>query len=305
MRKLLLILFTLSSCLMMRAQTKTGRDSLQQLLKTSKEDSNKVKLLYQYGEFFEQESPDSATFFYNKAKVLAEKTGYIMGVANYSSYQIVILNNKAKFREALAVAIEALEIFKKHGNKRDLCVGNLNVGSEWEYLSDFSTAAEYYLKAKKIADEIQDKRLQRIISNNLASAYIQLKEEVKGLAYAKEAYSIASAMKDKTAQANTLCNIGTAEIQLKNYDAALKIFKEVNAIGAEENDNYNIASGWLGMADAYKGKENFATAIKYYDTVLRFSKQEELPEFTMYADMGISEALIKSGQYKNAISYIN
>ena len=304
MRKSLLILFAGFISFASQAQG-LNRNSLKRTINYNKKDSNTVNVLYQYGETYRQDNPDSATFYYNKAKELSQNIGYKKGVATYASYQIVILNNKGLFKEALSLTLDALDIFKKYGNKKDLSVANLNVGSEWEYLSDFSTASEYYLIAKKYAEEIDDKKMLRIANNNLASVFINLQEYAKGLEYAEKAYKLAVELNNKTAQANTLCNIGTASNNLKNYDKAISVFREVGKIGKEEKDNINIVSGWLGIADALKGKQMYALAIKYYDTVLYFSRHEELPEYTLYANMGMGQTLIESRKYLKAVPYLN
>ena len=90
-------------------QSQVNRDSLRQLTTTLKDDSTKVQVFYNYGETFENDNFDSAAFYYKKAKLLAEIIGFRKGVAAFSSYYIVLLNNRGEFKEALKVAKEALE----------------------------------------------------------------------------------------------------------------------------------------------------------------------------------------------------
>lgn len=300
--KKLSILFLLLPALL-PAQTTAGKDSLLQAI--AKQDSNGVNALYDYGELFESDAPDSAAFYYKKAKALAEKIGYKRGVAAFASNYIVILNNRGQFREALNVAKEALQLYQTVGNKKDLAVANLNVGSEWQYLSDFSLAADYYLAAKKMADEIGDKRLQRIATNNLASVLIELQQYEKGKEYAEAALAIAKELKNDYATASSMCNIATANMHLKQYNQALAIYHDVEAIGKKTADDMVLLDGWLGTGDAQNALNNTVEAEKYYRQVISLAQQKEMPEYEMYACMGIADLLLKTNRYPEAAGFIN
>lgn len=289
----------------LHAQSVTNKDSLAQAIALLKEDSSTVYALYNYGELFENKQDDSAIYYYKKARALAEKIGYKKGVAAFASNYIVILNNRGQFREALGVAKEALQLYQTVGDKRDLAVANLNVGSEWQYLSDFSLAADYYLAAKKIAEELQDKRLQRIAGNNLASVLIELQQYEKGKEYAEKALAIAKELKNDYATASSMCNIANAHMHLKQYDKALHIYSEVEAIGKKTDDDIVLLDGWLGSGDAYNGLNNYPEAEKYYRQVISFSQQKEMPEYEMYACMGFSELLLKTNRFGEAEDLIN
>lgn len=271
-----------------------AKDSLSLLLRSSAEDSATVALYYAYGETMENSQPDSAVYYYQKARSLASKIGYTRGVASFSSYYIVILNNRGQFREALQVAEEALDLYNAFGNKKELSTANLNVGSEWHYLSDFVTASEYYLKAKQYAEETGDLRSQRIANNNLASVFIQMGEYEKGKAYAEKALSIAGDLKNDYAAASSLINIATASMQLLDHEKALKLYREVEAIGYKIKDESLLLDGWLGVADAYNALNRRAEAERYYGKVV--SSAVNAPEYMMYANMGLADLFLKHNE---------
>ncbi|GAA4438335.1 hypothetical protein GCM10023091_18830 [Ravibacter arvi] len=279
-------------------------DSLRALIAGSREDSAKVHLLYRYGELFEGNRTDSAAFYYWKARKLAEDIGYSRGVAVFASHYIVILNNEGKFREALKIAQEALELFKKTGDKNELATAYLNVGSEWQYLSDLSTASSYYLLSKKYAEETGNLRLQRISNNNLASVFIQLNEFEKGKAYAETALILARKLKNEYAVASSMFNIATAWTQLKRPDKALPIYQEVRRIGEKEKDDGLQLDGWIGIAEAYRALSDETAAEEYYKRVINYSQNRDIPEYKMYACLGLGDLLLNSGRRREAASYL-
>lgn len=298
----LLFLLLYQHCLY--AQLSKNKDSLAGIIALAKEDSSTADALYNYGELFENNEADSAAYFYKKAKVLSEKIGYKKGMAAFASRYIVILNNRGEFKEALTIAKESLEINKTRGDKKDLAVAYLNVGSEWQYLSDFGLAAEHYLLAKKMAEEINDKRLQRITNNNLASVFIELQEFEKGKQYAERSLLIAKELKNDYAISSSMYNIATASMQLKQYDKALELYKEIEAIGKRTGDGIVEMDGWLGMGDAWSALNNKKAAEENYTKVIAYSNTNNTPEYEMYACMGMADLLLKTNEPARAESYI-
>lgn len=294
-----LIFFSLAS------QPPSKKDSLLQKINASKEDTSKVWACYIYGETLENDLPDSAAFYYKKAKALAEKIAFKRGIAAFGSHYIVILNNRGQFREALNVAKEALQLYQQEGDKKELAIANLNVGSEWQYLSDFSQAADYYLAAKKAAEEINDKRLQRISNNNLASIFIDLQDFEKGKQYAERSLAIARELKDDYAISSSTYNIATASVHLKQYDKALALYKEIEAIGKKTGDDILLLDGWLGSADALNAVNKIKEAENFYQQVIHLSKEKNTPEYEMYACMGMADLLLKNNRFDEAAKFID
>ncbi len=274
-----------------------GVEDLRIRLPDTVRDSTHIKLYYEYGDAIRLLNPDSASWYFNRAREYSGKLNYKRGEAAYASHAIPLLNNQGKFREALQLTEEALALYEAIGNRRDRAVANLNVGSEWQYLSDFQLASEYYLKAKKLADEIADQRLQRITNNNLASIFINLEDYEKGKAYAENSLAIARAMEDDYAISSSTYNIATAELYLEEYDAALSRYSEIRAIGEKTDDFIVILDGLLGMGDVYSAKGNPSMALLNYEKVIKLAKEQDAPEYEMYALMGVSDVHIFNRQF--------
>lgn len=303
MKKLLLIFLLWP--LIATAQTDASKDSLWRLMFSQKEDSTLVTAMYNYGELFENNDADSAEYYYKKARALAEKISFKNGIAAFSSHYIVILNKQGRFREALNTAKEALELYKLSGSKKDLAVAYLNVGSEWQYLSDFGLVAEYYLMAKRMGEEINDKRLLRITNNNLASVFIELGEFEKGKQYAEKSLVFAKELNNEAAISSSMYNIASASMRLEQYEKALSIYKEIEATALKNRDDIGILDGWLGCADAYSALKNTAAAESYYYKVIRYSKEKNTPEYEMYACMGMADLQLKNNTLDKAALFID
>jgi signal transduction histidine kinase len=278
-------------------------DSLRALMREMPDDTNKVKHYYAYGDALASVMPDSALWYYDLAKKRAVALGHDRGNAAYASHAIVILNNQGRFREALEISKEALEHYLAMGPEREIAIAYINVGSEWQYLSDFQSAADNYLKAMKIAETIGDQRLQRVTNNNLASIFISLHEYEKGKQFAERSLVMAKALKDSYSIASSTYNIATAELYLKEYEQALARYSEVGKMGKRSDDFILMLDGWLGAADVYNAQNITEQARVYYDSVIDLSKQKKAPEYEMYAYMGLSELNDKSAKFEEAEQY--
>ena len=286
------------------AQNDSARDSLRLLITQKRDDSTKVLLYYQYGETFETENPDSALFYYKKGRDLSEKLNFRKGMSTYVSYSIVILNNQGKFREALQLCLDLLEVLEKESSKNDLAAAYINTGSEWQYLSDLETAAEYYLQAAKLAEETGNDKFQRVANNNLASVFNSLQRYEKGKQYAEKSLLIAQKMNDEYAVASSTINIATSDFFLKHYQESLQHFKQVESLGKKMEDDIIIMDGWLGMADNYKESKEYLQSEMYYRNVMETADRIEAPEYKMYGYMGISDLLLRTKKYTQARPFI-
>ncbi len=298
MNKLFAVLLLLSYSA--SGQNLKTKDSLYRLVAAAREDTNAVHLYYKYGDMLEGVNDDSALYYYNKGKLLSRKINYKRGEAAYASQCLSILNNRGQFREALEIAKDALELYKKVGQPRELAVAYLNVGSEWHYLSDFNTAADNYLEAKKYADRANDVDMLRKATNNLASVFLSLAQFEKGRQYAQKGLEYAQQLKDETAISSTMYNLATAEVYLKRYDTALVLFEGIEAMARRRKDDVGYLDAWLGKAGAYSGLNRNREAIYYFDKVIALATQKQGPEYEMYSYMGKADVHIKENNYAPA-----
>lgn len=283
----------------------TRLDSVRNVLHSMPADTMKVNAFYRVGELFERSLPDSALALYREGYTLAKSIGFRKGEAAFSSYAIEILNAQGRFNEALEVAKNALAIYEQMDGKLDLGKAMLNVGSEWHYLSDFTQASDYYLRALKIMDELGQRYYQRMLGNNLASIFINLGQYQKGKDYAERSLLIAREIGEDYPVASSMFNIATAELYLKQYDQALAHYREIEETGRKMDDYIVILDGLLGTGDAYNFMNNTGAATSYYQRVIALAQEKNAPEYEMYAYMGASDALLKGGKLSEAEEMTN
>jgi len=298
MKRLFILLYL--CCLPLYSQDLHYADSLRKAVHRGGRDTNTVNALYHYGELFENEQPDSALSCYLRAHALSREIRYLKGEAAFAGYCLPLLNNRGEYRRGLDIAREALEIYKRVGTQRELAVACLNVGSEWQYLSDFRAAADNYLEARKYAEQANDTRLLRITNNNLASVFLSLSQFEKGRDHARKGLEYALQMGNDGAIASSMYNLATAAVYLEQYDTALVLFHEIERIAQKLNDDLFYLDAWIGKAGAYDGLGMRQKALYYFDKVIAFSQQKKIPEYEMYAYMGKAEHYLEYDDHTGA-----
>lgn len=270
------------------AQT-PAQDSLRRVLYTLADgDTNKVWSYLRYGEYFELNNPDSATFFYQRSRQLAVQIDFRRGMAAYVGYQIVVLNNQGRYREALALCKEALAIYLQAGTPRDRAVAYNNLANEWEYLGDYPLATENYLKARQLAELINDRPLLRILNNNLASVFVDQKAYARGKTYAQTALVIARELSNDYGIASSTINLAIAEQNLGNYAQAQSLYGEVEKIGQKTDDYVIQLDGILGQAEVWLAQGAFAKAADSWQTALKMAQSQENPPYQLTAWKGLA-----------------
>lgn len=106
---LLIILLGTSPC-SANAQSRGVSDSLLTLLKSAKEDFNKVLLLLDIGREFENEQPLQAKDYYRQARDLSQKIGYDRGILKFAANYTYLVNVEEKLDSSLALNLQAVEL---------------------------------------------------------------------------------------------------------------------------------------------------------------------------------------------------
>lgn len=278
-------------------------DSLKNMIKNEKEIIKKTDYLYQLGDLYEFSMPDSAMYYYAVARNFAKKNNFDLGEARYASYAIVILNRKGAYKEALFLAEESVKKYKKLQSPENLSIAYLNVGNEWQYLSDFESASEYYLKAKKIADSLGNKKTQRIINTNLSSVFTEMKQFEKASEYGFQALALAKENKDQWAMLSPLYNLAVNEKNQKKYKEALEFIHQFEQIALQLNGEYDISDAYLIKGNLV-GKTDLNGGIKYLNKAIEISQKNDYPENEMYAYLYLAEIYLDHKKYRQAIQNI-
>ena len=185
---------------------------------------------------------------------------------------LALLYNKiGRYKEALEIYQESLEIFEKH-NRPEKVQGVLNgMGITYFYLGDYLSAIEHYNKTLDIAISLQDVRFQAHVYNNLALIYKRLGRPQQALEQYKEAEKTAKELNDNILLTDVLGNMASVYTDIGNNPKAketnltsLEVARTAGYKRGEASSLSNLAVSYFEDKDYIQSMEHFNQALDIY-----------------------------------------
>lgn len=245
---------------------------------------------------------DSADIYFRKSGKLAKQIKFDNGFLKYTGDYTNFLYRELKYKEGLKIANEQLQKSIEIGNSRAEANAYNNIGLLYYSLSKMTKAAEYYVKALRVAEKTNDLFNQRKFNSNLASVFIDLKDYKKGGFYATQGYDIATKLKDSSAMGRSLVNLIVAKVFENQLEKAEHHSATLLSIAKNTGDIDLLLTGYINLGDIYHSQQKFEESIK----VLKLAelKLDGAPAgYDTYVYQGLANANKSLGNYKSANHY--
>ncbi len=256
-------------------------DSLKRVLKTTKDDTNKINILKAIGWKLRYDNPDTSIIVTTQALKLSEKlyASPDKALAKWGEKNMAVSStNLGFFNTVLGNYTQALQHYLKsltineRINDRSETAGTLcNIGIVYYSQGDYPKALAYYFKALKIDEEIGNKKWTANVLGNIGIIYDEQGDYSKALEYFFKSLKLAEELNDKNGIAHHLCEIGINYCQQKNYSKALDYCFRGAKIAEEQGDNTllganlsNIGIAYKELADSAAGKRAIIASDSLY-----------------------------------------
>ena len=153
-------------------------DSLQSILSTAKEDTNKVNTLNLLGKEMELIGDfDKGIEYSQDALSLSQKLNFKKGIAKACNGLGNCNMQQGKFPEALKNYFAALKIREDIGDKKGIAASYNNIGGIYFQQGNYPEALKNYFASLKIKEAIGDKRGIAYSYHNIGNIYKERSEE--------------------------------------------------------------------------------------------------------------------------------
>ena len=279
--------------------------SFVQAQQPSAADTSQAHSLMKLGhDFLEKEELDSAEFYYLRAGELSRKVGYNSGISSYIRYYLRILSRRGRYKEGLALSLEAVQLSKKL-SKEELSIAYNNAGRMHGIMGQMEAAIRYYLKALKIAEATGNELNEMRFSNNLATVFADLADKEKCFQYASRGYQLAQDLNDADGMTYCLINIGNAEIMYKQYENANMHFHESLKLGKQIGRLDYVLVSYVKLGEIETEQENYPSALGYYQQGLHTLHYFPSPVNELYIYKGLASTYHNLELYDEAKHYLN
>jgi two-component system NtrC family sensor kinase len=265
-RRIFLFFFFLIYLVTAYAQNNTI-DSLQKILQTQKEDSNKVKTLYELSQEFQDINDYNAAIQYvNESLSLAQAIKYKMGEGNAYMSLGDIYKSQFNYAESRTNYYASIKIREEIGDKR---AGNgyIAIATTYSMEDNYPDAVSILFKALKIYEEAKDKNGMAVTYSGLGGVYNDFGNISEASKYFSLSLKLYEEIGNKTGMAYILINksqgdldMGNDSLALDNTLLALKTYKELNNKGGIASATFYIGKIYLKQGEVAYSAGDYLTS---------------------------------------------
>ena len=285
-------------------------DSLKNILKTAKEDTNKSNILSLLVENINDEKVWSSynQEAYELAQKLAESKNELIAKKGKTCLSDAINNigyiydNQGDIPNALYYYEKSLKIEEELGDKQGIAISLNNIGSIYIFQDNFPKALDYLERSLNLYEEVGDKHGIAKLLNNIGSMYTN-KDASKAMGYFRRSLKISEETSDKSGIATSLDNIGGIYNNKNDMPEALVYYFRGLTIAEEIDDKMSIAYAFTHIGNAYLRQKKYPLALSYADSSLTLSKKTGFPVTIRNAESLFSRIEEATGNFAGAFEH--
>lgn len=264
MRKLIKTVLFLVCWHFVYSQHPGAIDSLQKLLSTAKEDTNKVKLQFALALEYQDNDMKIAMEYIRQSGQLSEKLGYNLGSMKAHKKMTYLYATLNQQDSAIWFCNRYLKIASEAKDSLNIGIAYFILGERYNFKSDYETGIEYSLKGIKIIERNDTSSATKATLNGaMAANYLMIKDYIKSIEFGEIAEVLDRKNGNTKSLSSTLINLGNAYAENGNDDKATKVYEEALAISEENNYTSLITMACEGMLDLMDRRNNMEQ-VKYY-----------------------------------------
>ncbi len=290
------------------------RDSLETLLKTSREDTSKAILLLRLSEDIRFTDPPAAMDYGKRAVNLAERLGADNEKDKSPAYKRVaaltlinygnLLKERSDFEGALASYKKVARIAAEIKNDLFLAKSIINQGITYSSKGDFLRAIPLLFEGMKIADKLQDKGLVVVALINIAQAYKVQKNYDLSLSYYDQALRIVDEKGDKLKYIGIMNNKGLVYQETGRYAEAIEAFEKTAKISDEMHDIINKTKAVSNIAVVYYSQKKYDKALESFFNALSIFEANGFKSDAANTINAIASIYVEKGNLEKGITYL-
>jgi signal transduction histidine kinase len=255
-------------------------DSLLQLLKKAREDTNKVNTLQElYFACTANKNYKEAAKYNNEAWLLAKKLGYIKGEARCMVNKAYELQDEEKWEEMLTYSLPATEMLKKINDTYTKARCATITGYSYYYRTIYPEAIKYFLDAVRYWKELENDIETININRRLAFCLNNIGNYTLALEKASEALELSIKTGNKPLEASSDQSVSASYHYLKKYQKAREFLEKAIKINQATGDQFQFAQIQNSLAGILIDENNFSEAENHISTALKIYETPGAPYF--------------------------
>lgn len=278
-------------------------DSCLNVLKTAKEDTNKVILLDEIAWEISYSNLQKGIDYSNQSYELAKKLNYERLYPKICNTQAAIYTDMAEIAKALDRCLEGLTYAKKNNQLRSQVSLYNSLGNVYGKRKDSKKALYYYLLSDETLKKYAPEKLSAAAIGNIVSIYIGFRKLDSAMYYANLCldYNLKNNNVDRLS--NNYISLSEIYYELNNPQKCLQMAEKSVQSSVNIKDEYTLAHCYIQLYNAFYLMKDYVKSIQALDKALIYAnKTGDIPAMETIAEY-YSIVYEQTGDYKNSLKY--
>ena len=211
----------------------------------------------------------------NQALNLANKIGFIRGIASSYGRIGIYYDVVGKFDSAIFYYKKALKLHSKIKNKKGIGACYSNLGLTYLNKSDYYNALSHFQAAIKPLEDIKLYLFLGNCYNNIGLLYYEMSSYDKSIFNFQKAISFYDSSDNQIGKANVYSNLSNVYSELKRFDTCIVLEKASISIYEKHNDLYNVGKSYNNLGLLYSQTGDQLSGIEMVKKAMLFNQENE------------------------------
>ncbi len=281
------------------------KDSLLLILKTQKDDTNKVNTLaHLCWNLFKTSSYDTAKLIANEGLLLAQKLKFKNGEKKLYSRLGIICDYQGNPYDAITFQQKNIAICKEQGDEYGVAKAYTNLGLIYTNLGNYPEALRYHFMSLQIKEKIKQTKDLDNVYNNMGIVFDYQKNFKEALKYYTLALKIREKKNDIAGLSESYNNLGILYFLDGKIDTALSYQEKSLGLKKTLGDLYGEATCYTNIAAIYHEQKQYDKALNYTLKSKELYEKIGFTEGVANATMDIGTIYIENHKFIKAKQYI-
>lgn len=278
-------------------------DSLENVLSSLPEDTNRVIFLSNLSQDISTSSPEKAEQYALEAIALGKKLGFKKGIAKGYTTLAISFYVRGDYTLHFENLQKALDIYTDMDDQ--IGTGKIlnNLGASFQARGNYQESLKYYFNALEIFEEKGVDISVAKVLNNIGEIYEMLDEPDPALDHYNKSFEIFNSKEGfEWEKAYMLLNIGRIHFKKRNLSSALKYYKQSLYIFMDFDEKYYVADCYKNIGEIYFSQKSFNKALDYFNKSLKIKEEIEDKQGVAecYLSIGITYGVLKNALLSNS-----
>ncbi|WP_314001811.1 tetratricopeptide repeat-containing sensor histidine kinase [Xanthocytophaga flava] len=295
-----ILLFSLSG----HAQNKHLTDSLQAVLKTMPEDTNKVEVLRLLFNEYRYSDHEQARVIAQEELRLSLQLKYTLGEASAYRHLGISYAHKGKSVQAIEYYLKAIPLYERIHESFFVGACYNNIGSVYMDLKEWDKAQNNLFKAITIWKPLSDGPEGTCIAlSNLGDIYLEQKQYKQALQMYEQSLEIAQQLKLTWLIAGTQTSIGNVYIRQQEYTKATSYLTKALVIAEQNHSNSILTQIYYYQSEISLASNQLQNALDQAFKALSFTKKTKSSRWQVKCYKQLAHIFTLQENYKQGVHF--